>query len=100
VRGWGAAKGETTRPGVVGVYVVVDPHLPTAELEELARDIYAYHADAAELSARVFDSEEAATYDRHTDGGARAERHLVAMIRRNERLDVDSIEVRGHPIAP
>jgi hypothetical protein len=98
-RGWGAAP-ESQRRGVVGLYVIVDPDLPTRDLEQLARDIYAYHASASELTVRILDSEEAATYDRHVDGGERLHRHIVAMVRRNLHLQVDSIEVRGEPIDP
>jgi hypothetical protein len=98
-RGWGAAP-ESRRRGVVGLYVIVDPDLSTRDLEQLARDIYAYHASASELTVRILDSEEAATYDRHVDGGERLHRRIVAMVRRNLQLEVDSIEVRGEPIDP
>ena len=60
----------------------------------------AYHQGAKALSVRVLDSEEAATYDRHADGGALAKRHLVASVSRSEGLGLDSIEVRGAPIEP
>jgi len=99
VRGWGAAEGSERR-GVVGVWLVVDPNLPTEDLEQLVRDVYDYHSGASELMARVLDSEEAATYDQHVDGGALRNLHKVATVRRNPKLGVDSIEVRGERIDP
>jgi hypothetical protein len=97
VSGWGSGSDART-PGVVGLLVVVDPGLPTEQLEQLARDIRAYHADKRTLNARVLDSEEAATYDRHLDGGALLQRHLVAEVRHDRQLAVDSIRIRGQEI--
>jgi len=99
VRGWGA-RGAGSLPGAVGVFVVVDPRISDAELETLARDIRDYHHDADALSVRILDSHEAATYDRHSDGGALAAEHLVALASRNERLEEDVIEVRGRAVEP
>jgi len=99
VRAWGAAGGSET-PGMVGAFVVVEPGISDEELARLCRDIRAYHQGAKALSVRVLDSEEAATYDRHADGGALAKRHLVASVSRSEGLGLDSIEVRGAPIEP
>lgn len=99
VRGWGA-RGDSAVRGVVGVYVVVDPALSEADLERLARDIRSYHADADVLSVRILDSERAATYDRHTDGGALAAEHLVGRVTRNDRFELDQIEIRGRAIDP
>ena len=94
VRGWGARGGGRV-PGIVGVYVVVDPSISNESLEELARDIRDYHYDAAALSIRIFDSEHAATYDRHSDGGALAADHLVATVNRNDRFGTARTEIRG-----
>ena len=93
LKGWGANRGAG-----VGLYVIVAPGLPTAELERLARDIREYHANADSLNVRVVDSEWAATFDRHLDGGELLRLHLVATVRRNERFGVDSIEIRGVPV--
>jgi len=84
----------------VGLVVVVDPQLPTAALERLARDIRERYAGAAILAVRIFDSEEAASYPQHLEGGALARRHLVADVTRNATLGVDTMRVRGIPIDP
>lgn len=94
VRGWGA-RGAGAVPGVVGVFVIVDPEIGDEQLAELARDIRAYHSDAEALSVRILDSELAARYDRHSDGGALAAAHLVGLVNRNEQLGTDRIEIRG-----
>ena len=99
VRGWGA-RGAGTVSGSVGAFVVVEPGISDAELEALARDVRAYHHDAKTLSVRFLDSQEAATYDRHSDGGALAAEHLVALVSRNERLEADTIEIRGRAVDP
>ncbi len=96
-RAWGGSPG-ATRP--VGLYVVVRPNLPTSQLEALARDLRAAYADAGVFALQVFDSEEAATYDRHTDGGALAELHLVARVVRDEALGTDTLQIRGNVIEP
>jgi len=93
LKAWGADPGAG-----VGLYVIVAPSLPTADLERLARDIREYHGDADSLNVRILDSERAATYDRHLDGGELLQLHLVATVRRNERFGVDSIEIRGVPV--
>ena len=95
LRGWQAAEGRT-----LGLDLIVDPRLPTAALEQLARDALRQHAEAEVLAVNVYDSEEAATYDRHSDGGALAERHLVARARRHRALGVESIQVRGVEMQP
>ena len=99
VRGWGA-RGAGPLPGAVGVFVVVEPRISDAELAALARDIRDYHHDAEALSVRILDSHEAATYDRHSDGGALAAEHLVALASRNQHLEEDKIEIRGRAVVP
>ncbi len=99
VRGWGA-RGAGAISGVVGAFVVVDPEIGDEKLAELARDIRAYHSDANALSVRILDSERAATYDRHSDGGALAAAHLVGLVNRNERLGTDTVEIRGRVLEP
>jgi len=97
VRGWGAG-GSSRHPGYVGAHVVVDPEIGDEELEQLARNICEYHRSAYSISAHIYDSEEAATYDRHRDGGALAQQHEVARVSRNDRLETDVIEVRGRQL--
>ena len=97
VRGWGAL-GAGEVPGVVGAFVIVDPEIADEQLAELARDIRAYHSDADALSVRILDSEHAARYDRHSDGGALAAAHLVGLINRNEQFGTDRVEIRGRVI--
>lgn len=97
VRGWGA-HGAGDVPGIVGAYVIVAPGLTDEDLEKLARDIRAYHDDAEALAVRILDSEHAATYDRHSDAGELAAAHLVGMVNRNERLEMDRITIRGRTI--
>lgn len=96
VRGWGARGGGRV-PGVVGVYVVVAPGISDEDLERLALDISDFHHDASALSVRILDSDRAATYDHHIDGGALAAEHLVATLNRNDQLGTDRLEVRGEP---
>lgn len=95
LRGWDAAQGKTRR-----LDLVVDSSLPTPALEQLARDALAHHPEADVLAVDIYDSEEAASYDRHRDGGALAERHLIARVRRHRALDFESIQVRGAEIPP
>jgi hypothetical protein len=98
-RGWGAT-GERRAAGLVGAYVVVEPSISDAQLLDLARDILAYHGGAKIVAMRVFDDEEAATYDRHVDGGVLAEKHLVARIARDPVRGVLQVYVRGKWIDP
>lgn len=96
LRGWGGAPG--SRGGSVGLFVVVDPHLSSAKLEELAGDLREGFDGADGLSARVYDDEKAVTYDRHSDGGELARRHLIAEVRFDRALGVDSIRIRGEEL--
>jgi hypothetical protein len=97
VRGWGA-RGDGPVRGHVGAFVVVSPDIDDSELERLGRDIRDYHEGATALSVRILDSMEAATDDRHSDGGVLQSEHRVGTVRRNERLGRDLIEVRGREI--
>ena len=99
LKGWGAGN-DAKIPGVVGAYVIVDQSLSRRDLESLARDIRGYHSDADALTVRILDSEDAASYDRHIDGGARLQRHLVATVHRNEGLGIDEIQIRGKSVEP
>jgi hypothetical protein len=99
LRAWGGMPGEHVGK-TVGVVAVVDSHLPTAALERLARDIRERYAGAAILAVRIFDSEEAASYPQHVEGGALARRHLVADVTRNATLEVDTLRIRGIPVDP
>lgn len=87
-------------PAIAGMTVIVDPSLSTAALDHLALDIRERGLGAAIFHARVYDSEEAATYDRHSDGGALAERHQVAVVTRNEPRGLDVVKVRGLELHP
>jgi hypothetical protein len=78
----------------------VEPSLGTGDLERLLRDALAGSAEADVLTIRIYDSEQAATYDRHRDGGALAESHLVASASRHRQLGVESLRVRGVEIGP
>lgn len=98
LRAWGGRPGKATRP--VGLTIVVNQHLPTPALERLARDVRERYQEAPIFSTEIFDSEEAASYDRHSDGGALAARHLVARVVRDESLGVDSLRVRGYSLEP
>jgi hypothetical protein len=84
----------------VGLRVVVSPNLPTSALEQLVRDMRGHYGDADIFSALIYDSEEAAQYDRHIDGGALANRHLVARVVRDRSLGEDTVEIRGILIEP
>jgi hypothetical protein len=99
LRSWGGAPGSGST-GPRELQLVVEPSLGTPELERLLRDVIAHHAEAEILTIRIYDSQEAATYDRHSDGGALAQRHLVASMSRHRRLGVESLRVRGVEIHP
>jgi hypothetical protein len=99
VRGWGASE-DRVQAGRVGAYVVVDPSISDEELIQLARDIRDYHRGANAVAVRILDSEEAATYDYHEDGGVRRDQHLVGRVQRDTALGVDAIQVRGESIEP
>jgi hypothetical protein len=89
---------ESPEPGIHrGFTIVVDPSISTGELEVLVRDIRERHRDASVLDVRVFDSEEAVTYD-HTGGGFLAGDHLVADVKRNDRIGLDSVKIRGERV--
>lgn len=91
-RGWGLGA-RSEQPGAIGAIVVVEPGLDEKSVERLARDIRAYHLREDSVSIRVMDDPAAAIYDRHRDGGLRAEDRLVARIVRNDRLEIDEIHV-------
>ena len=99
IRAWGASD-DPSHLGLVGAYVIVEPGLSDAKLIELCRDIRAYHKDANALSVRILDSEEAATYDRHIDGGLFKNQHQVATVTRDPKFGEDSIHVRGERVEP
>jgi hypothetical protein len=94
---WGGASGT---PGPRELQLLVEPGLGTHELERLLRDAVSTCAAADVLTIRIYDSEHAARYDRHSDGGALAERHLVASMSRHRRLGVESLRVRGVELDP
>jgi hypothetical protein len=89
---WGTPLGSG---GARGLTLVVAPGLPTAQLEQLLRDAVSHHEDADVLTVKIYDSEEATRYDRHSDGGEFAERHLVASASRHRALGVESLALRG-----
>jgi hypothetical protein len=99
VRAWGATE-DRQQAGRVGAYVVVDPSISDQELILLARDIRDYHRGATAVTVRILDSEEAAAYDYHEDGGVRRDQHLVGRVQRDTALGVDAIQVRGETIEP
>jgi hypothetical protein len=78
--------------------LVVEPGMSNGELEALARDIRLQHADAVILDVSIYDSERAATQSRAIDGGALAFRHLVAEVKKNDRIPLDAIRIRGRRI--
>jgi len=99
VRAWGASD-DPKQLGLVGAYVIVEPGMTDAQLIQLCRDIREYHRDANVLSVRILDSEQAATYDRHIDGGALKNQHQVATVSRDPTIGVDDIQVRGELVKP
>ena len=99
IRAWGASD-DRSHLGLVGAYLIVEPGISDEQLVELCRDIQAYHRDANALSVRILDSEEAATYDRHIDGGAFKNQHQLATVTRDLTLGVDAIHVRGELVKP
>ena len=99
IRGWGASD-DGSQLGLVGAYVIVEPGISDAQLIKLCRDIHKYHRDAKTLSVRILDSEDAATYDRHIDGGALMNQHEVATVTRDPALGVNGIDVRGKLLEP
>lgn len=98
-RGWGMGSGSSRR-GVIGAVVIVDANMPPESLEKLVRDIRSYHLREDAVSVRVMDDAHAATYDRHQDGGALAQRHLVAQIIRNDAVGIDEIRIGDRILEP
>jgi hypothetical protein len=94
IRGWGASD-ENSHLGLVGAYVIVEPRMTDEQLTQLCVDIQEYHRSANALSVKIFDSEGAATYDRHIDGGELKNRHQVATVTHDSALGLDAIHVRG-----
>jgi hypothetical protein len=78
-RAWGLSDDPGQRK-LIGAYLIVDSGISDAELMKLGRDLIDYHRDAKILAVRVYDSEQAASYDRERDGGKLADDHLVARI--------------------
>src|SRR5262245_43840746 len=78
-RAWGLSDDPDQRK-LIGAYLIVEPGISDAQLMKLGRDLLDYHPDAKILAVRVYDSEQAASYDRETDGGKLADEHLVARI--------------------
>ncbi len=97
IRGWGAS-GDNSHLGLVGAYVIVEPGVTDEQLTQLCVDIQEYHRSANAVSVKIFDSEEAATYDRHIDGGELKNRHQVATVTRDSALGLDAIYVRGERV--
>jgi len=82
------------------IVAVVEPSTSESELEQLIRDIRRQHAGAEILDVRVYDSAEAATTGSAHDGGALRAAHLVADVKRNDRLDFDQSKVHGRIVEP
>jgi len=82
------------------IVAVVDPDIPSRDLEQLAWDIRSRHAGAEVLDIRIYDSAEAASRPSTFDGGAERASHLVADVKRNDRLGFDRITVRGRIVGP
>lgn len=92
---------ETTSPGRRrGIVIVVDPKISDSELETLVRDVAARHSDAEILNVKVFDSARAAATPSSVDGGALAFEHLVAEVKRNDRVPSELLRVRGRALSP
>jgi hypothetical protein len=89
----------SSTPGIRRAFVMlVEPGISNAELEALARDIRLQHGDAVILDVRVYDSERAAVQSQAIDGGALAFQHLVAEVKKNDRIPLDVIRVHGKRI--
>jgi hypothetical protein len=97
---WDDAPG-SSRPGAHRTIVaVVEGSMPSRDLEQLVWDIRDYHRAAEVLDVRVYDSAEAATRSSARDGGLDRESHLVADVKRNDRLGFDQITVYGRVVGP
>lgn len=90
---------DSEHPGTHRAFVaVVDPGIPPRELEQLVWDIRERHRGAEVLDIRVFDSAAAAANSSGVDGAASRARHLVADVKRNDRLGFDQTTVLGQII--
>ncbi|MCG8435144.1 MAG: hypothetical protein MJA83_14045 [Gammaproteobacteria bacterium] len=95
---WDEAE-DDPQPGKRRSFVlVVEPGISDSELEALARDVRSRNLEATILDVKIYDSEQAAIQPKGLDGGARAHRHLVARVSRNQAVPVDRIQVRGRPL--
>jgi hypothetical protein len=99
VRAWGRSD-DPSQKKLVGAHLIVEPGMPDAELTKLGRDLLDYHRDATIVAVRIFDSEEAATYDRHIDGGVLYQSHLVARVVSDPGRGLRAIFVRGKQVEP
>jgi hypothetical protein len=97
---WDDAPGSDRRGDHRTIVAVVESSLPTRDLEQLVWDIRNFHDGAEVLDVRVYDSAEATVRSAALDGGADRERHLVADVKRNDRLGFDQITVRGRTVGP
>jgi hypothetical protein len=77
------------------VVIVVDPGISTRDLERLARDLRHAHQDASILDVRIYDAEHAARA-----AGVLETVHRVAEVRRNDRIGLDVVRIRGIGIEP
>jgi hypothetical protein len=77
------------------IIAVVEPEISTRDLERLARDLRSAHGDASILDVRIYDAEHAAR-----EGGVLETLHRVAEVRRNDRIGLDVVRIRGIPIEP
>lgn len=92
---------DSEQPGAHRTIVaVVDPDMASKDLEQLVWDIRSRHQAAEVLDIRVYDSADAASRPSTLDGGAERAGHLVADVKRNDRLGFDRITVRGRVVGP
>jgi len=92
---------DSERPGAHrAIVAVVEPNISDTDLEQLVWDIRERHAGAEILDVRVYDSADAAKRSSALDGGAERARHLVAGVKRNDRLGYDEVTVRGRVVGP
>jgi len=92
---------DSERPGAHrAIVAVVDPNVSDKDLEQLVWDIREQHRGAEILDVRVYDSAEAASRSSAGDGAAERASHLVAGVKRNDRLGYDEVTVRGRNVGP
>lgn len=92
---------DAPEPGAHRTFViVVDPSISSAELASLTRDIRDRHRDAEVLDVRIYDVPASVIDMGGVIQGEGRKQHLVADLKRNDRLSFEQMRIRGTVVTP